>query len=112
MNGWTLLFRLSLAVVIGALLFGLYSLFAPHYARLTDLQEKKHSLMAQNTELVARIHDYEQRQRRFQTDPRFVERLIREQFGMARETETIYKIIRDAPPAVYDTTNVSGASTP
>jgi|GEM_PF-822572 len=112
MNGWTLLFRFSLAVLIGAVLFALYSLFAPSYHRLRELQVKKEFLEAQNAEIVAKLHDYEQRQHRFQTDPRFVERLIREQFGMARETETIYKIIRDAPPAVYDTSRRAGERMP
>ncbi len=94
---WTLLFKISLFVVIAVSVIGVLYIFIPEYTRMSDLRQKKEELLAKNTDIETRIHDYQNRQTQFHTDPRFVERLVREQFGMVRESETIYKVIHDAP---------------
>jgi cell division protein FtsB len=98
-NIWNYIFKVSLGVVIVVSAIGLLSIFIPEYSRMTELQRKKGDLQAKNTGLESRIHDYQTRQNRFRTDPRFVERLVREQFGMVRENELIYKVIHDTPEA-------------
>jgi cell division protein FtsB len=96
-NFWAILFKISLGVVILVSVIGVLYIFIPEYARMTELRQKKEELLLKNTDIENRIHDYQNRQIQFQTDPRFVERLVREQFGMVRESETIYKVIHDAP---------------
>lgn len=99
-NIYTVIFNVSLAIVIGVSIIGVFYIFVPEYAQLTDLQRKKEALQARNSALESRIHEFQTRQIRFRSDPRFVERLVREQFGMVRENELIYKVIHDtAEPA-------------
>jgi cell division protein FtsB len=97
-NIWTFIFRLSVTVVGIVTAIGVLYIFVPEYTRMSGLQQKKEDLLAKNNGLETQIHDYQNRQTLFQSDPRFVERLVREQFGMVREHETIYKVIHDAPP--------------
>jgi cell division protein FtsB len=78
---------------------GVVYIYIPEYSRLSTLLAKKEELLARNQGYEAQIHDYQNRQNRFLTDPRFVERLVREEFGMVRTHETIYKVIHDATPA-------------
>ena len=96
-NIWSFVFKLSLGVVIVVSLVGVLYIFIPEYSRLSTLQQRKEELSAKNTGIETQIHDYQNRQGQFNSDPRFVERLVREQFGMVRESETIYKVIHDAP---------------
>jgi cell division protein FtsB len=94
-NIWTFIFRASVGVVIIVTAIGVLYIFVPEYTRMSALQQKKEELLAKNHGIEAHIHDFQNRQNLFQTDPRFVERLVREQFGMVRENETIYKVIHD-----------------
>ncbi len=98
-NIWSYVFTVSLVVVIVVSAIGLLYIFIPEYTRMNELQRKKEDLQAKNAGLEMRIHDYQTRQARFRSDPRFVERLVREQFGMVRENELIYKVIHDTPEA-------------
>ena len=99
-NIWTFIFRLSVGVVAVVTAIGVLYIFVPEYSRMAELQQKKEELLAKNQASEAQIHDFQNRQNLFHTDPRFVERLVREQFGMVRENETIYKVIHDTPPPV------------
>jgi cell division protein FtsB len=98
-NIYVFIFRISVAVVILVTVIGVLYIYIPEYSEMTSLQQKKEVLLAKNQALETQIHDYQNRQILFQTDPRFVERLVREQFGMVRDHETIYKVIHDSPPA-------------
>ena len=96
-NLWSIVFHISLGVVIVVSAIGVLYIFVPEYSRMTELQRKKEVLQAKNAGIESRIHDFQTRQNRFRSDPRFVERLVREQFGMVRENELIYKVIHDSP---------------
>ncbi|MFO7534204.1 MAG: septum formation initiator family protein [Kiritimatiellia bacterium] len=98
-NVWAFIFRLSLSIIVVVTIIGVLYIFVPEYRRMSALQEKKEALRAKNAALETRLHDYQNRQNLFHTEPRFVERLVRDQFGMARENETIYKVIHDTPQA-------------
>lgn len=53
--------------------------------RKTDLKEKKEKLKAETKVLKSKIKD-------LQNDPFLLERIAREEYGMKKEGETIYKI--------------------
>lgn len=52
---------------------------------MNDLQEKKQELQKETHILREKIED-------LKTDPNLLERIAREEYGMKREGETVYKI--------------------
>jgi cell division protein FtsB len=98
-NIWSTIFKVSIAVVIIVTVIGVLYIYVPEYTRMSSLQQKKDDLLAKNQTLESQIHTYQNKQNLFQNEPNFVERLVREQFGMVKEHETIYKVIHDSPPA-------------
>jgi cell division protein FtsB len=80
-----------LLVVIG---FGIafFSIFFPDYTRMKLLEEENEELSRQVATLKQDIatlgHDLEQ----FKTDPFYVEKVAREEFGIARENEVIVHV--------------------
>ncbi len=75
----------ALALMLFFLVFGEWGLV--HYRRLVEerhlLEERSQALQRENELLREKIH-------RIRKDDRYLEKLAREEFGLAREGETIY----------------------
>ncbi|SMO34097.1 FtsB family cell division protein [Fodinibius sediminis] len=82
-----------LAVVLGGMVFIWFAFFDTYSIwtrielnhRLEELQTKKKELQQETLILKDKIEDLE-------TDPALLERIAREEYGMKKEGETVYKI--------------------
>lgn len=82
-----------LALILGGFLiiwfafFDTYSLWTRYELsqRKQELQEKTEQLEAETAELEQKIND-------LRSDPALLERIAREEYGMRKEGETVYKI--------------------
>ena len=82
-----------LALIMGGVLFIWFAFFDTYSIwtriqlnqRMDDLQTKKKELRQKTIILKDKIEDLE-------TDPSLLERIAREEYGMKKEGETIYKI--------------------
>ena len=91
MSYWSVIWRFTWIVTAVLLVVGLVALFMPKLRSYRDLQARRLTLTEDNVKLRWQIHELEQNQQRFKTNPEFVERLAREQ-GRVKPGETLYKI--------------------
>jgi len=91
MSYWSVIWRFTWVVTAVLLVIGLVTLFMPKCRSFQDLQSRRLNLTEENGKLRGQIHELEQNQQRFKTDPEFVERLAREQ-GRVKPGETLYKV--------------------
>jgi len=93
MNFWTYVYRFSWIVLgILALILGA-SLFLPQLRQYQELQRRKAAIEEEirlEQQLLAHLKRQQERLRR---DPRFVERIAREEFGLAKPGETIFRFL-------------------
>ena len=90
MNFWILVYRLAWMVVVASGVVAIVCIFLPKTHNYQTLQNRKETLEQGNEVMEARIRQFEQNQKRFRSDPEFVERSAREQ-GMAKPGETIFR---------------------
>ncbi len=89
-NGWVLVFRVALGVALVAVAIAVACVFVPQQNRFRDMELRKLVLQESNAKLEMRLRELDENQRRFHSDPEFVERIAREQ-GMAKPGETIFR---------------------
>ncbi len=91
------LFILTLfcGLLLAALIGGDYNVFSIWglYRQKEDLSREVDSLRVENQLLSDQI-------KRLEQDPRAIERVAREQFGMARNGETVYRILPTSPDSL------------
>ena len=95
MNIWTLIYRTAW-IVLGILgLILIVSIFVPQFRQYKELERKEAVLEESLREEEELIQLLKTRQERLENDPHFLERVVREEFGMAREGETVIKFIEE-----------------
>jgi len=82
-----------IALVVGSLFGdrGILQLMA-HRQRALDLAREIEEIRAENVRLAAEVHA-------LRTDPRAIERIAREELGLARPGETVFLVKGDTAPA-------------
>ena len=95
MDFWKLIYRFSWSLLAVLVVIGLGLVFAPRLREITRLRGEKEALEAENLALKGQIGDMRERQRRFTTEPSYVERTARE-IGMVRPGETVYVFTNEA----------------
>lgn len=77
-------------IVIASCVVAVICVFLPKTHNYQGLQKRKDVLEQGNAQMESRVRQLQQNQKRFRTDPAFVERVAREQ-GMAMPGETIFR---------------------
>ena len=98
MNVWKFISGVCLLLVIGlavALLWG--GVFRPVLKEREALEAEKAALEARQAELEARLRELREMQARLESDPRFVEKIAREDLGYAKDGEVVFKFVEEAP---------------
>jgi cell division protein FtsB len=90
MNFWVLIYRFAWLVVITSCVVAVVCVFLPKTHNYQTLQKRKDGLEQGNALMESRGRQLQQNQKRFRSDPAFVERVAREQ-GMAMPGETIFR---------------------
>lgn len=95
---WKFISGVCVLLVIGlaaVLLWG--GVFRPVLKERESLEAEKAALEARRAELEARLRELKEMQERLESDPRFVEKIAREDLGYAKEGEIVFKFVEDAP---------------
>jgi cell division protein FtsB len=90
MNFWVLVYRFAWMVVIAFCVMALVCFFLPKTHNYQALQKRKMVLEQGNALIESKVRQLQQNEKRFQSDPAFVERVAREH-GMAMPGETIFR---------------------
>lgn len=90
MNPWVLIYRFAWMVVIASCVVAIVCVFLPKTHNYQTLQNRKNALEQSNAQMESRVRQLQSNQKKFRTDPAFVERVAREQ-GMAMPGETIFR---------------------
>ena len=97
MNIWVLIYRfawVTLGVLAVVLLF---SIFVPQIRQYQEIQRKQTSLQDDIRLQEEILQHLKMKQEKLKNDPRFLERIVREEFGMAKKGETVVKFVEDDP---------------
>ena len=91
MSYWGVVGRFAWIVAFVLLVVGLIAVTMPKCRDFQNLQARKLALSDGNERLRAQGHELDEKQRKFRTDPEFVERVAREQ-GRVKPGETLYRV--------------------
>lgn len=97
MNIWSILIRASWTALILIGLFALAGIFYPKYQQHRDIQAREMQLREDVRMEEEMLRHLKTKQERLRTDPRFVEKIAREELGLAKPGETVFKFLDDAP---------------
>jgi len=100
---------LSVLLVIGAAIF-LVAIYLPSYTQYQDLKRKDENLAAEIERLKTMNTDLQEEIVLLQTDVKYLEKVLREDIGLVKPGEVIYKFVKhqdiqDMSPSTSD--NVS-----
>ena len=97
MSFWIGLYRTAW-MTLGVLLFiGVIAAFSPPVRQYRQLRRMEVELQEEIRIKEEQLHQLKKQQERLETDPAFVERIVREELGLAKPGETIYKFADDEP---------------
>jgi cell division protein FtsB len=71
------------------------SMFYPQYQQYVELQRRQAALEEEYRLQEEKLKLLRSNQERMTTDPRFVEKIAREELGFAKEGETVVKFVDD-----------------
>lgn len=93
MNLWLTIYRLACAAFAIILVILIVALFLPKVRQAQERQRKAAILEEENRAKEEMTKQLRQQQERFVSDPKYVERVAREELGKARTSETIFRFI-------------------
>lgn len=97
MNIWTFIIRASWAAIAILTVILVVGLFAPKIRQMRDLQARESQLREEVNLEQELLRHLQLKQERLRSDPRFVEKIAREELGLAKPGETVFKFMDDAP---------------
>ncbi|HMP74260.1 MAG TPA: septum formation initiator family protein [Kiritimatiellia bacterium] len=95
---WTVLYRFSAMLLVALAVFTLIRVFYPRFHELTSLSQRRAMLEEQIRAEEEHLENLRNKQERLRNDPRYVERIAREELGYAKPGEIVFKF-EDDPPA-------------
>jgi cell division protein FtsB len=97
MNIWSLIIRLSWAALAIIVVIALVRTFYPQVQRANEMQRQVEQAEEEVRLEKEMLQHLKAKQERLLSDPRFVERIAREELGLAKPGETVFKFLDDAP---------------
>jgi len=93
MNMWLTVYRLACAAFAIILVSVIIALFLPKIREAHERQRKAAVIEEENRAKEEVIKQLRKQQERFVSDPKYVERVAREELGKARPGETVFRFI-------------------
>lgn len=93
MNFWVLLYRIGWVAFAILLVIAVISLFVPQINQYREIRRRDAVLQEEirlKEEILRHLKD---QQDRLRSDPRFIEKIAREEFGFARPGETVFRFV-------------------
>ncbi len=95
MNIWAFIYRFA-CIALGVLLVaGLITLFYPKFRQHREMQREAQRLEDEIRFDREMVQHLKTKQEKLQNDPRFLERVAREELGLAKPGETVFKFIEE-----------------
>ena len=95
MNFWAVIYRFA-CITLGVLLIGgIIALFMPKFRQHREMQRQSERLAEEIEFDREMIQHLKNKQEKLQNDPRFLERVAREELGLAKPGETVFKFIEE-----------------
>lgn len=98
MNVWKVIQRLCLLVSVVLLAVIVTRLFLPLIERQRELRARQEELRRDIQRSAEQLRMLKLKQEKLQTDPRFIERIAREDLGYAKPGETVFRFVDDEKP--------------
>ena len=94
---WALIQKIAWTVIVVVATLFVVMAFVPKIKQYHDLQKVEAQKSAEVRTQQEIYDDLKQQQDRLRTDPHFVERVAREEIGLAKPGELIFKFVDDEP---------------
>jgi len=91
MNIWLTLYRIASAIFVAVVVIAVISAFLPKIRQNQERQRKITAIEDENRRKEEAVKALRKQQDQFAADPKYVERLAREELGKAKSGETIYR---------------------
>lgn len=89
MSRWQAVYRFAWLILAALFVVGVLAIFVPKCSSLTSLQSVRAGLEQENERIARQTQVLVENQRRFQTDPEFVERIAHES-DRIKSNETVF----------------------
>ena len=96
MNRWIVVYRSAWGALITIGIIGAIFICLPQVRKMQAMQRTKTQYQQANQELTDGIETFKEKQERFSTDPKYVERTARD-IGMVKPNETIFTFTNSSP---------------
>ena len=97
MNIWTTITQISKVSLVLLAISLIAHFFYPKYTLYRDLQRRESELREGVRLEEDMLQLLKTKQERLRNDPRFVEKIAREELGLAKPGETVFKFVDDVP---------------
>lgn len=91
MNFWLILYRIATIAFVAVVVITVISAFLPKIRQNQERQRKLAILEEENRGKEEAVRALRKQQEELATDPKYVEKLAREELGKAKAGETIYR---------------------
>jgi len=95
MTFWHFIHRLAVLLIAAVLVSGAVMAFYPKIRQHRELQRREQRLQDEIRFEEEMLQLLKSKQEQLQNDPRFLERIAREELGLAKPGETVFKFIDD-----------------
>jgi len=99
MNYWVMIYRIGWITLSILVVVAVIAMFVPQFKQYNELRRKESALQDEiqlEEEIVKHLKD---QQERLKSDPRFIEKLAREELGYAKPDETVFRFTDDETPS-------------
>jgi cell division protein DivIC len=99
MNYWVMIYRIGWIALAALVVIAVTAMFVPKFKQYHELSRKNTALQDEIRVEEETLKQLKDRQERLKSDPRFVEKLAREELGYAKPGETVFRFTDDEAPA-------------
>jgi len=101
MKFWLVVYRVFSVAFIVILIIGIANFFLPKIRQNREKQRKAAVLEEENRIKEDMVKQLREKQERFLSDPKYIERIAREELGKARPGETIFRFNSTSTNDIY-----------
>ncbi len=98
MNVWKFTQRISLIAIVLLLMLIVWQIFKPQFQQQKELRAKEEFVRQDIQREAEKLRMLKLNQEKLQEDPRFIEKIAREDLGYAKPGETVFRFVDTDKP--------------
>ena len=99
MNFWVMIYRIGWIALAILVVIAVIAMFIPQISQYNELHRREAAIQEEIRLEEEIIKHLKSQQDKLRTDPRFVEKIAREELGYAKPGETVFHFTDDEAPA-------------